>query len=215
MGPNSFLMSLPAYNRMANPFRSVDDLRYAKIAIKFKNPEDTAAVQTFVANAKAQFTPDQANSITFRNFYEDTQTYTQVKAILDIIFSVIIVITMILCLFSLTSSMSANLLEQTKEIGVLRAMGFTKFRIKILYFYEAVILVMASSLLGIMIGSIVGYTMTLQQAVFTSTPLEFFFPTFQFGIIMGMSLLCAFIATWGPSSDVVKHEISEVFRMGA
>lgn len=41
-------------------------------------------------------------------------------------------------------------------------MGFTKFRIKVLYFYEAVILVMASSLLGIMIGSIVGYTMTLQ-----------------------------------------------------
>ena len=40
MGANSFLMSLPAYNRMANPFRSVDDLRYAKIAIRFKDPED-------------------------------------------------------------------------------------------------------------------------------------------------------------------------------
>ena len=69
---------------------------------------------------------------------------------------------MILCLFSLTSSMSANLLEQTKEIGTLRAMGFTKTRIQMLYFYEAVVLVMASSLLGIMIGSTVGYTMTLQ-----------------------------------------------------
>ena len=81
---------------------------------------------------------------------------------MDIIFNVIIVITMILCLFSLSSSMSANLLDQTKEIGILRAMGFTKRRIQVLYFYEAFILVMASSLLGIMIGCIVGFTMTLQ-----------------------------------------------------
>jgi ABC-type antimicrobial peptide transport system permease subunit len=68
---------------------------------------------------------------------------------------------MILCLFSLTSSMSANLMDQTKEIGVLRAMGFTKIRIKMLYFYEAFILVIVSCSLGVMIGTIVGFTMVL------------------------------------------------------
>lgn len=68
---------------------------------------------------------------------------------------------MILCLFSLTSSMSANLMDQTKEIGVLRAMGFTKTRIKVLYFYEAFILVVVSCTLGVMIGTIVGFTMVL------------------------------------------------------
>lgn len=86
----------------------------------------------------------------------------QVTVILDTIFNVIIVITMMLCLFSLCSSMSANLLDQTKEIGVLRAMGFTKSRIKHLFFYEAFILVIASSLLGVMIGTVVAFTMVLQ-----------------------------------------------------
>lgn len=86
----------------------------------------------------------------------------QVVWILDVIFSIIIVITMLLCLFSLTSSMSANLLDQTKEIGILRAMGFTKNRIKVLYFYEAFILVISSSLLGVMIGCSVAFTMVLQ-----------------------------------------------------
>jgi len=85
----------------------------------------------------------------------------QVQIILDTIFNIIIVITMLLCLFSLVSSMSANLFDQTKEIGVLRAMGFTKMRIKMLYFYEAFILVIASSLLGIMIGTTVAFTMVL------------------------------------------------------
>jgi len=96
------------------------------------------------------------------NFLDSTETLDTVSDILDAIFSVIIAITMFLCFFSLCSSMSANLLDQTKEIGVLRAMGFTKKRIKLLYFYEAFVLVMASSLLGVMIGTIVGFTMVLQ-----------------------------------------------------
>ena len=97
----------------------------------------------------------------------------------------------------------------------MRAMGFTKYRIKNLYFYEAFILVMASSLLGVMIGCVVGFTMTLQQAVFTSIPLHFFFPTQQFIVVMVMSILCAFISTWGPTDQLVKNEVAQIFRMGA
>jgi len=40
-------------------------------------------------------------------------------------------------------------------------MGFTKYRIKALYFYEALILVVSSCILGIMIGCLVGYTLML------------------------------------------------------
>jgi ABC-type antimicrobial peptide transport system permease subunit len=40
-------------------------------------------------------------------------------------------------------------------------MGFTSYRIKLLYAYEAFILVIASCLLGVMIGTIVGFTMVL------------------------------------------------------
>jgi ABC-type antimicrobial peptide transport system permease subunit len=57
--------------------------------------------------------------------------------------------------------MSANLYEQTKEIGVLRAIGFTKNRIKVLYFYEAMVLILASCLMGVMVGMVIAYTMVL------------------------------------------------------
>lgn len=55
-------------------------------------------------------------------------------------------------------------------------MGFTRTRIKVLYFYEAFVLVVASCLLGVMIGIIVGYTMVLQRVAFTGIPLSFYFP---------------------------------------
>ena len=132
--------------------------------------------KNFVKDCKNAFNAEEANYIKFYNAKDDSDTMSFVTLILDSIFNIIIVITMILCLFSLISSMSANLFDQTKEIGVLRAMGFTKTRIKMLYFYEAFILVMASSLLGIMIGTTVAFTMVLQQIVFIQIPLFFFFP---------------------------------------
>jgi ABC-type antimicrobial peptide transport system permease subunit len=58
--------------------------------------------------------------------------------------------------------MTANLFEQSKEIAVLRSIGFTGFRISTLYFYEALLLVFASCLLGVMIGVLVGFTMVVQ-----------------------------------------------------
>ena len=95
------------------------------------------------------------------NSNDSWSTFKQIETILNIIFDVIIAITMFLCFFSLSSSMSANMFEQSKEIGILRATGLTKNRIILLYIYEAFILVFASSMLGVIIGITVGFTMTL------------------------------------------------------
>ena len=91
-------------------------------------------------------------------------------------------------------------------------MGFTKNRIKILYFYEAFILVIASCFLGVIIGIIVGYIMVLQQVVFTGIPLTFFFPWLQFLLIMVLTLICAFLSTWGPTTQLVRKDIATIFR---
>ena len=68
---------------------------------------------------------------------------------------------MFLCFFALQAAMTANMYEQTKEIAVLRSIGFTNYRISILYFYEALLLVFASCLLGVCIGVLVGFTMII------------------------------------------------------
>lgn len=57
--------------------------------------------------------------------------------------------------------MSANIYEQTKEIGIARAIGFTKHKIILMYGYEAFVLVASSSVMGILIGLCIGYSMTM------------------------------------------------------
>ena len=109
--------------------------------------------------------------------------------------------------------MSANLYEQKKEVGVLRAMGFTKYRVRALYFYESLVLVMSSCILGVLIGTIVGYTMLLQFNLFLHASVEIFFPWGQFLLVFLLSLLCAFFSTWGPAANLTNRSIAGIFRL--
>ena len=78
------------------------------------------------------------------------------------IFTAIIPITMFLCFFSLSSSMTANLYEQCKELAILRAIGFKGETVVKIYTYEAFILITSSAALGIMIGSFLGWIVSMQ-----------------------------------------------------
>ena len=108
-----------------------------------------------------EFTEAVGESVQVSETYIANNSMASALHLIDIIFSLTIAIMMFLCFFSLVASMSANLYDQSKEIGILRAMGVTKGRIRMLFFYEALILVFASCLLGVFVGTIVGYTMTL------------------------------------------------------
>jgi ABC-type antimicrobial peptide transport system permease subunit len=127
-----------------------------------------------------------------------------VTAIMNDSFNVIIVITMILCFFALTANMSANILNQTKELAVLRAIGVRKHRVVALYFYEAMALVLASSLSGILIGFLVAFTMALQQSLMTGSKIPIIFPWVQLLVILALTFVCAFCSTVGPSYQLMK-----------
>ena len=103
-----------------------------------------------------------SSEIQMNRSYEDKEGMQKTLNILNNIFGIAIAVMMFLCFFSLTASMTANLYDQSKEIGILRAMGVAKNRIRLLYFYEALILVFASCMLGVFVGIAMGFTMVLQ-----------------------------------------------------
>jgi len=144
--------------------------------IQMKDPTDLKGIKDFLKTLRQSISSDRDSNISIYNYLDSQETLDKITLILNIIFNVIIAITMFLCFFSLSSSMSANLYEQAKEIGIMRATGLAKKKVYLLYIYEAFILVLSSSLLGIGIGTIVGFSMTLQQALFTDIPVQFYFP---------------------------------------
>lgn len=108
-----------------------------------------------------EFEKELPEDVEVTKAYVDQENNEGTLQIIDIIFYVTIGIMMFLCFFSLVASMTANLYDQSKEIGVMRSIGITKGTIKRIYFYEALILVLSSCLLGVFIGMTVGYTMAL------------------------------------------------------
>jgi ABC-type antimicrobial peptide transport system permease subunit len=132
--------------------------------------------------------------------------------ILQIFFSFTILIAMVMCFFSLTSSMFTNIYEQSKEIGILRAVGCKRHFIIRLYVYEAFVLVVASSFLGIMIGVVVGYTMVIQRALFTQLPIPFVFPYFYVAVVVFFAIIFALLAAFSPARKMSREGIVATLR---
>ncbi|CDW77763.1 family protein [Stylonychia lemnae] len=206
------IVSMTSFVQYAN-FDSMKRITFDRVIIKLKDPLNMKNSDAFISGMRKTLTPYQDKTLNVYNYNDGVENVQRMETILNMIFNVIIAITMFLCFFSLSSSMTANLFEQSKEIGIMRAMGLTKVRIILLYIYEAFVLVMASSLLGILIGTLVGFSMTMQQMLFVEIPLQFFFPWMQFLLVIGLSILCAILSTVGPTRNLVKKSISGIFRV--
>ena len=179
--------------------------------INVNDPDDHATIDKIYNAFKEEF--GASSSIEMYKAYEKKEKTDQVLNILNNIFAIAIGIMMFLCFFSLTASMSANLYDQSKEIGILRAMGLAKNRIRLLYFYEALILVFASCMLGVFTGMAIGFTMIMQQNLFLQRVDPFFFPWYQVTEILILSIICSAVATFGPTSQLVAKPIASIFRI--
>ena len=162
-----------------------------------------------------QLTPSEVE--TYKNFfvvehYEggSKENYLNKVKTMDGIFNIIVLISMSLCFFSLSSSMSSNIFDQSKEICVLRSYGVKKFQILKVYIYEALILVLSCSVCGFCIGVLIGNIMILQQSLLQSTPFFLVLPYKQFQTIVCISIFCAFGSTWSSARSILRMSIPDI-----
>ena len=145
----------------------MDEYICLNLFIKLHDPDDHSLIDQMTK----ELTDSTPEYVKASSVYKDKQKNSTTFELLDVIFSVTIAIMMFLCFFSLTAAMTANIYDQSKKIGVLRSIGLTKNRIRLLFFYEAAILVFAACLMGVLVGTTVGYTMLLQENLFMQTTL--------------------------------------------
>jgi len=153
-------MQIPYFSYLIE--QPIDGVRYMNLAIQMKDLDDYETIDALYAELSVNY--DSETFVYNKHVFDSI--VNNIRSIVDKVFDGLILITMSLCFFSLSASMSSNLFEQKKEIGVLRAIGFTKCRVRLLYFYESLVLVLTSCTLGLLIGTAVGYTMVLQANLF-------------------------------------------------
>ena len=112
---------------------------------------------------------------------------------------------------SLTGTMSMNVLERTREIGVMRAIGATDHQVMHLILVEGVIIGLISWVFGVLLAFPISTLMSsiINYSIF-GVPGEFVFTVTGFIIWLGIVILLSVIASLIPANNAARLTIREV-----
>lgn len=100
---------------------------------------------------------------------------------------------------SVTGTMSTTVLERSKEIGLMKAIGGTRMEVMLIFCGEAALLGVLGGLAGYLLGSAIAQFIT--KTVFSAS--AEFIPWFA-GVSLGVSLFLALLGSLGPMVSVFK-----------
>ncbi len=114
-------------------------------------------------------------------------------------------------LIAMANTMSINIIERTREIGMLRAVGSTRQQIKRMIFGESVLLSLLGTTLGILVGLFLSY-LFVKAIAFVGFESGFFFPTTGIlsAIVVGLSF--GIIAALVPARQAAQTVIVEALQ---
>ena len=112
---------------------------------------------------------------------------------------------------SLTGTMGMNVMERTREIGVMRAIGATDRQVMKLVLVEGLIIGLISWFIGVLLAFPISYLMSyiINMSIFGVTG-EFSFTVTGFIIWLGIVIILSVIASMVPASNAAKLTIREV-----
>jgi len=80
------------------------------------------------------------------------------------------------------------------------------------YIYEAMSIVLASVIIGFIIGDMVSITLTLQACLFSELPFTFDFPTLLFFSVVGMSIIVSITGSYLPARVLQEKRIASALK---
>ena len=108
--------------------------------------------------------------------------------------------------------MTVNIFEQKKEIAIMRSLGMKKSDLIFIYICEAIVLILSSSIIGTIIGSLISYTMSLQWQMFTNVNVSFYINKSNLIYIIIFSIIGGIFSTIIPASNMLRSSIAALVK---
>jgi len=143
-----------------------------------------------------------------------TEEISETTAIFEVIIVLLLIMAVLLAVIGglgLMGTMSINVLERTREIGVMRAIGASNRSVRRIFITEGVII----GLISWLIGAIVAYPISkgLSNVVgqqFLNTPLDFTFSITGVVIWLGVVIVLAAVSSFLPAWNASRMTVQEV-----
>ena len=132
--------------------------------------------------------------------------------VMDVLFTLILMATVVICLFGLLSSSYSAILERKKEIGVVRTLGLKGRDINRMFIVEALIIMLASGSIGVLVGWSTGFLLSSTLNLFTDIPYEGLFPLSNFVWLYGLSISFILVGMTLLLRKLSKKKIVDIYR---
>jgi putative ABC transport system permease protein len=171
-----------------------------RLVVLLRNGKSGKAA-ALMAGRMRQLLADAGIAVEIRTWNELSVFYNQVKNLFDMIFLFIFSIVLVIVVMSVVNTMSMSVMERTREIGTMRALGFKRYGVKSLFATEGALLGILGSAAGIVIFLAVYAALAVARptyippAMSNPVPLrvDFLGPALA-GNVLFMSLLSLFAA---------------------
>ena len=150
-----------------------------------------------------------------RTWQQMSAFYRQVKGMYDIIFAMMMAVVLAIVVLSIANAMSMAVVERTREIGTLRAIGLRRSGVVSLFVVEALLLVMVGIVAGLGLTALARYGVNLANIRYvppgnTSTvPVYVGFDLARTAFAGVTLALLAVAAAFIPARRAANHSITE------
>ena len=186
------------------PFREVIDLSFKNIRRRLAR---VAIIIVTIVLGTSFLTYLTMTSIVFRQYAEASSSVEAYQYWLAFI-------SLLLCIVSITNSMTIAVYERYKEIGIIKCLGALNRHVLLLFFMESTIMGLVGGILGFLCGSITAIAIYGLQLGF-DTILKI--PLFELLFCFGLSVIVAFGISIGaamyPAYKAAKSKPAEAFRV--
>jgi len=128
----------------------------------------------------------------------------QIDKILNLIY-VLLAMALVIALFGITNTLALSVLERTREIGLLRAVGMSRPQVRSIVRWESVLIAMQGTALGTAIG--LGFAWTLVHAMKNQDLNTFTVPLHQLGLIVLAAAVAAVVAAALPARRAARLDV--------
>jgi putative ABC transport system permease protein len=113
-------------------------------------------------------------------------------------------------ILALLNTLAINVLERTREIGMLRAVGSTRTQVRRMVLAESLLLSAAGTGFGILAGLLLGYALTAATA--SIYPISYYFPYAGILTALGTGLVCGVLASIIPARQAARMDIVKALQ---
>ena len=169
---------------------------YVKLAGGVTPEQGRTAIEPLLADYPTAQLQDQGEFLRSQS--------AQIDQMVNLIYA-LLGLAVIIALIGIANTLALSIHERTREIGLLRAVGMSRSQVRTTVRWEAVIISLFGTTLGIVVGLFFGYVvfLGLRDEGFT----EFDFAPAQLLVVVVLGALAGIVAARGPARRAAKLEV--------